>query len=140
MAELIQRIRRAYIGHLLLLVLAVIACNTSEHNNNDYIDAGKNYYDKTCLSCHLRGNNTLYQPSLEQMSKYEKATISELLLKLKSDSVHLQLLPIKYNTDSLISFIKSYKKQDIIPYKTAIRDVRLRHPEIQIKGISDTIM
>ncbi|WP_205509788.1 hypothetical protein [Longitalea arenae] len=100
---------------ILPYVISLILTSCTNDQSSDLKEAGKNYYDKACLTCHLTGDNTLHQPSLERMSKYDRRDLLKIFNKLRKEDYHSQILPNDYKIDSLLSYIKSYKKYDAIP-------------------------
>jgi hypothetical protein len=100
---------------LSIFAVVVISCK-SDQNKDALIKAGQGLYNKTCFTCHLRGNNTLYQPSLETMSRYKTEILTNKLVRLREDTTHESLNLTTFALDSLRAFIQSYKKQDAIPY------------------------
>jgi hypothetical protein len=101
--------------HIAIALMIIVASCNDGNKTSDIIEAGKNQYYNACLSCHLKGKNTLDHPSLEEMSKYDKTVLKKYFNQFNTDSFHLGLLPENYNTDSLVMYIKSYTKQDVIP-------------------------
>ena len=99
----------------LLFMLVLFTRCGNEQDTEQMKEVGKNYYSKNCLSCHSWSSNTLYQPSLDSMSHYERTRLYSTLNSIKTDSIHKMRLLEPPVIDTLVAYIASYRKMGTTP-------------------------
>lgn len=105
------------IVYLLFLLFSFTNCSDKNNNKLKRLNEGKDLYNVNCLSCHqASSDNTLYNPSLEQMSKTSESEFYVLLNKIKNDSIHSGINLFNNLRDrKLLDYIVNYKQDTAIP-------------------------